>query len=74
MSTLLRLQTIFRDVLDDDELVLTEEFSQADSEDWDSVATVQIALAVEENFGVNLPTQLVGNLTSVRQLLDHLPE
>tara|TARA_R100000027_G_scaffold38198_1_gene28168 strand:- start:19934 stop:20158 length:225 start_codon:yes stop_codon:yes gene_type:complete len=72
MTHLLRLQPIFRDILDDDRLNLSEDFSKEQCEDWDSVATVQIVLAVEEEFGVQLPTRLVGNLHSVRQLLDEL--
>jgi acyl carrier protein len=72
MTNLFRLQTIFRDILDDDSLVLTPEFSTADSVDWDSVATVQIVLAVEEEFGVKLPSAVVGHLTSVSQLLSSL--
>ncbi|CAA6694163.1 MULTISPECIES: acyl carrier protein [unclassified Lentimonas] len=73
MQTLIRLQPIFRDILDDDTLQLTEDFSVNDCVDWDSVATVQIVLAVEEAFDVRLPTDVVGNLKSVRQLLAHLP-
>lgn len=72
MDTLTRLEEIFRVVLDDDSLVLTEDFTAADSENWDSVATVQIVLAVEEAFSCRLPTALVGQLYSVRQLLDAL--
>jgi len=74
MTNLHRLQPIFRDILDDDSLVLTAEFSAADSADWDSVATVQIVLAVEEAFSVRLPTSVVGGLKSVSQLIEHLPK
>jgi len=74
MTNLLRLQSIFRDILDDDTLVLTEHFSTDDCADWDSVATVQIVLAAEEEFGTKFPTEVVGNLKSVSQLLAHLPE
>ena len=72
MDTLMRLQSIFRDVLDDETLVLTKDFSRDDTEDWDSVATVQIVLAVEEAFQCRLPNALVGQLYSVQELFDVL--
>jgi len=68
----MRLQSIFRDVLDDETLVLTKDFSRDDTEDWDSVATVQIVLAVEEAFQCRLPNALVGQLYSVQELFDVL--
>ncbi len=74
MTKLLRLQSIFRDILDDDTLMLTEAFSKDDCADWDSVATVQIVLATEEEFGCRLPTEVVGNLKNVGQLLANLPD
>jgi len=68
-----RLQDIFRDVLDRPELRITENFSVADCPEWDSVATVQIVLAVEAAFNIRAPTEVVANLRSVRQLLELLP-
>lgn len=63
------LQQIFRDVLDDDGLSITETFSTADCPDWDSVATIQIVLAVEAEFGVKFTTNEVANLKSVADIL-----
>lgn len=73
MTKLQRLQPIFREILEDEDLLLTSGFSTEDTPDWDSVATVQIVLAVEAEFAVRLPTELVGNLKSVNQLLAFLP-
>ena len=68
-----RLQVIFQDVLDQPGLRLTEDFSTADCPDWDSVATVQIVIAVEAAFGIRVPTETVANLRQVRQLLALIP-
>ncbi len=73
-SKLQRVQVIFREVLDDERLTITGDFSQNDSSDWDSVATVQIVLATEREFGVRLPTELVAQLKDVGQLLSALPD
>ncbi len=68
-----RLQKIFRDVLDQPALRVTETFSTADCAEWDSVATVQIVLATETAFGIRVPVQAVAGLHSVKELLDLLP-
>ena len=66
-----RLNTLFRDVLDDDSLVLREDTTAKDVEGWDSMANVQLMLGVEREFGVHLSAgqmqalQNVGDLVSV---------
>ncbi|HTB63225.1 MAG TPA: acyl carrier protein [Opitutales bacterium] len=70
---LARLQEIFRDVLDQPALHITEDFSPTDCPEWDSVATVQIILATEATFSIRVPVETVAHLRNVRQLLDLLP-
>ena len=69
MIKLQKLQEIFRDVIDDESLVLTESYSTHDNDDWDSVAMVQILLAVEAEFGVKFSTDEVANIKSVNDIL-----
>ena len=68
-ENLQKLQEIFRDIIDDESLVLTESFSTQDHDDWDSVAMVQILLAVEAEFGVKFTTDEVANIKSVNDIL-----
>ena len=51
-----RLQPIFRDILDEPDLVVTAALSPADLAQWDSVAQVRLVLAVEEEFGIQFST------------------
>lgn len=69
-SDLLRLRRIFREVLDNPTLDISEKSTASDVPDWDSVATVQIVLAVEEEFKIRLATEEVAGATSVAALLD----
>ena len=62
--------SIFREVFDDDELVLTPEMTADDVEDWDSVSHIQILLAVEEHFDLHLRTGDVTGLKNVGDLVD----
>ena len=67
-----KIQDIFRDILDDESLRISPSFSQAECEDWDSVAMVQIVLAVESHFGVRFTTDEVAKIKSVQNLLDKI--
>jgi len=46
------MQVTFRDVLDEEELVLTEELSADDVDGWDSLTHVQLQVALEKQFGI----------------------
>jgi acyl carrier protein len=70
---IMRLQKIFREVLDLPELELTANFSTADCAAWDSVATVQIVLATEAEFQVRVPLEAVAGLHRAGDLLTLLP-
>jgi acyl carrier protein len=66
---LARLQRIFRVVLDDSMLQLNEDFCMKKHPEWDSVAMVQIVLAVEEEFNVQLGMDDVVRIKSVADIL-----
>ena len=64
-----RLTGIFRDVFDDDALVLRPEMTAADVDGWDSMRMISIVVAVEDRFGVKLRTREVNGLGSVGDLV-----
>jgi acyl carrier protein len=64
-----RLNLIFRDVLDDDHLVLRPETTAADVEGWDSMANVQLMLGVEMEFGIHISAGQMQSLQSVGDLV-----
>lgn len=47
-----KLEKIFRDVFDDEELVVTEKTMAEDIEDWDSLGQVYLLVETEEVFGI----------------------
>ncbi|MBD1381934.1 acyl carrier protein [Metabacillus arenae] len=49
-----KLQEIFRDILDDEKLVITEHTTRDDLEGWDSLGTVSIIAAVSEEFNIKI--------------------
>lgn len=65
MNTLEKIQPLFRDIFDDDNLTVTEQTIAADIEDWDSFAQMQIVIAIEEMFGIKFSTDEVTGFKNV---------
>ena len=53
-----KLQTIFRDVFDDEELIITEETTPEDIEDWDSIGHTYLAVEISDEFGLRPDAQM----------------
>lgn len=64
-----RLQEIFRDVFDDEELEIREEMSAKDIEDWDSLAQINLIIAIEKEFGVKFNLEEVSKLKNIGEML-----
>lgn len=47
-----RLETIFKDVFDNESIILTDETNSSDIPDWDSLAHIQLIAAIEDKFGI----------------------
>ena len=47
-----RMEEVFRDVLDNDEITLAETTTANDIEEWDSLTHVELVRAVEKAFGI----------------------
>jgi acyl carrier protein len=65
-----RLNEIFRDIFDDDDLTLSPETTAQDVEGWDSMTNVQIMLSVEREFGLHLSAGQMAALRNVGDLVD----
>jgi acyl carrier protein len=69
MDRLFVLQEIFRQVFDDDGLVVTPDTSRHDVAEWDSVAHVKLILSLEEEFGIRFSEDEVTSVQTVGDLL-----
>lgn len=47
-----KLTTVFQDVFDDDEIVLSDETTSSDIEDWDSLNHINLVVSIEKEFGM----------------------
>ena len=68
MSDILKkLQPIFQDIFEDDELLITAESNAATVEDWDSLAHITLIFAVEQEFEIKFA---LGELEAMKNVGD----
>ena len=69
-----RLNKVFRDVFDDDEIVVTAETTSNDIEDWDSLGHINLIVAVEQEFGIKFNMHEVTTMKNVGEMVDIIIE
>ena len=66
-----QLTAVFRDVFDDDEVVIGPETTAEDIDEWDSLSNIQLLVAIEKTFsGVKFNTGEVASLRNVGEMVD----
>jgi acyl carrier protein len=69
-----RLTQVFHEVFDDDTIVIKDETTADDIDEWDSLSHISLVLATEKEFGVRLKAAEVGNLADVGAMIRLLVE
>ncbi len=64
------LTQIFRDLFNDNTIVLRPETTAADIEGWDSFNNINLIVAAEYQFGVTLHSGEIENLLNIRELVE----
>lgn len=67
------LQEIFRDILDLDDLILEDETSANDIEEWDSLAHINLVVAIERQYNIKFALGELQNLKNIKDMI-HLIE
>ena len=65
-----KITDIFRDVFDDDDLVIGETTNSDDIEDWDSLEHINLVINMEKKFGLKFNLKEVGELKNVGEMVD----
>jgi acyl carrier protein len=65
-----RLTPIFRDVFEDDNLMVTPELTAKDVDGWDSLSHIRLVLEVQKAFGVKFSAAQMANLKNVGELAE----
>ena len=65
-----RLNKVFRDVFDDESIVVKPETTSKDIEDWDSLEHINLVVAVEQEFGIKFNMGEVTTMKNVGEMVD----
>lgn len=65
-----KLQEIFRDIFDDEELVIQDSTNSSNIEDWDSLNHINLVVAIESEFNIKFELEELSNLKDVGAMID----
>ena len=68
------LNEIFRDVFDDDEIVVDAETNSDSIEDWDSLEHINLVVAIEKAFGLKFTMDEVTGMKNVGEMVEIIKE
>lgn len=69
-----KLTEIFIEEFDDESIQLKETTSAADIEDWDSLANVNLVVAIEHEFQMKFNMNEINNMKNVGEMVDIIME
>lgn len=65
---------IFKDVLDNENIVLTESTTAMDIEEWDSLSHIQLIVAVEKHFKIKFTSVEISKFKNVGEMCSAIKE
>jgi len=69
-----KLTEIFKDVFDDNSIIITEKTTADDIDDWDSIEHINLIGAVEEEFDIRFKMREVSGMKNVGEMVDIIME
>jgi len=67
-----KLTAIFKDELDNDDLILTNETTAEDIEEWDSLSHIQLIVAIEKAFKIRFTSSEIQSWNNVGEMISSL--
>lgn len=68
------LVKIFRDIFDDESIMLNDDTTAADLEDWDSLMHITLITAIEDHFHIKFKLKEVTGIQNVGQTIGLIEE
>ena len=69
-----KLNEVFHDVFDNNDIVVTEQTNANDIEEWDSLIHITLKSAVEDEFDVSFDMKTVVSMKNVGDMIDAIEE
>ena len=65
-----KIQEIFRDIFDDEKLLIQDSTNSTDIEDWDSLNHINLVVAIESDLNIKFNFEELSNLKNVGAMID----
>ena len=69
-----RLNKVFQDVFDDEQINVVDETTSDDIDEWDSFEHINLIISVEAEFGFKMPMGKAVNMKNVGEMVDIILE
>lgn len=71
---LVQIQDIFREILEEESLMLTHQTTAEDVEGWDSLTHIQLIVAIEEKLKIKFSSKEILSWKNVGELINSIDE
>ena len=71
-DVLLAIEAIFRDILDNEGIILSEGTTANEVEEWDSLTHIQLIVAIEKKFKIKFTSKEILSWKNVGEMADSI--
>ena len=69
-----QIQEIFHDQLDDESIILSNETTAEDVDDWDSLTNIMLVVAIEKQFKIKFTSEEIISWNNVGEMINCILE